>query len=230
MKSIDLLNRRKPLRGFLLFLLIMLSQVACVSTTQNTPYSVDASFYYEVTIVTANDSAIIDTLNLKIKKKGILGSVLGMNMAIWTSLTDSTYQEKRGINLSDDEIEIQTPLKLNYLDYEEIVIAGYPRYSKIMKPTFTSEANHKFIKGYGMLSGKNLKQSSIILDSVICFYKNIEYLCKVAESQNENYIDAFGRYQMKTYFHEKYGFLRLEYLYPSDKRIIFRLVDIKNEP
>lgn len=230
MKSIDFPNRRKPQWGFLLSFFIMISQTACVSTAQNTPYRVGASFYYEVTIVTANDSSVIDTLNLKIGRKGVLGSVLGMNMAKWTSLTDSTYQEKRGVILSDDEIEIQTPLKLNYLDYEDIVIAGYPRFSKIMKPTYTSEANHKFVKGYGKLSGKILRQSSTILDSSRCFYNNIEYLCKVAISSNDNHIEDFGRFQMKSYFHEKYGFMLLEYQYPSDKKIIFRLIAIKNEP
>jgi hypothetical protein len=35
---------------------------------------------------------------------------------------------------------------------------------------------------------------------------------------------------MKSYFHEKYGFMLLEYQYPSDKKIIFRLIAIKNEP
>lgn len=229
MKSIDLPSRRKPQRGFLLFLLILISQLSCTSTAQNTPYKIGTTFCYEVTIF-ANSDTLIDTLCIEIRKKGLLGSILGMNMAIWTSSTDSSYREKRGVNLSYDEIEIQTPVKLSYLDYEDIVIAGYPRFSRTMKPTYTSEANHKFIKGYGKLSGKTLKQWSSVIDSASCFYGNTEYICKVAESQNENYIDSFGMYQMKTYFHEKYGFLRLEYLYPSDKRIIFRLVDIKNEP
>ncbi len=227
MRYIKLLNVIKPKIGFITFLTILLTQVSCKSKSQNFPYDVGKSYYYEISIIETGKVLVVDTLVLEVKNKGFFGSIFGMNMALWTSKLDSTYKETRGINLSENAVEIQTPTKLNYLNFEDIVIADYPRYSAIMKVGYTSESEHDFLKGYGKLSGKTLKQSSKVLDSSLCSYKNENLNCKVTESKNDNYIDELGSYYLKTHYNELYGFVLLQYIYPSDKTIIFKLIDIK---
>lgn len=204
--------------------------LSCTSKDNYSSYKVGSSYLYEVSIITSNDTIVTDTLILKTNKKGILGRLLGMNMSMWTSLSNPSYKEKRGVNLSEGKITIQTPLKLDYLEYEHIVIAGYPTYSSSMKINYSSVSTHTFVKGYGVLSGKALMQSSKIVDSSSCTYNDESYLCKVSKGQNDSHVEEFGLYILKTYFHEEYGFICLEYRYPTDEKIIFRLVDIKNEP
>lgn len=107
---------------------------------------------YSIDTIADNSFAMI------IKNKGFIGGILGMNMAEWKSSTFKDNNQKRGINLETDLVEIQMPINYDYLENENLVIAGYPSFSKSMLFGYTSKSNHQFVKGYGKLSGERLKQ------------------------------------------------------------------------
>lgn len=227
MRFIKFQNGIKPQIGFIPFFLISINLVSCISKSQNSLYNIGTSFHFEVSTTDSISQSIVDTLSFEIKDKGILGNLLNMNMATWKSTKDILYAEERGINLDENQVEIQMPIKLSYLNFEDIVIAGYPTFSNAMKVGYTSESDHNFLKGYGKLSGKKLKLSTKVLDSLICFYKNEELICKVTEIKNDNYIDELGSFHLKAYYHKSYGFVLLQYIYPSNKIINFKLIDIQ---
>lgn len=230
MKCINFLYRMKPLSGFILFLFLALFSLSCNTKAQNIPYKVGASFSFEISVITGVDTIIKDTLILQVERKGLIGRLLNLNKSTWSSLKISSYKEKRGINISENRVEIQTPLKLDYLEYENVVIAGYPSFSESMKIKYKSESSHTFVKGYGVLTGKNMKQSYTVVDSAYCNFQDLKLLCKVSIGQNDSHYEEFGEYILKSYYHKDYGFVKLEYLYPSGKKIIFRLIEIENEP
>lgn len=227
MRFIKFQNGIKPQIGFILFFLISINLVSCISKSQNSLYNIGTSFHFEVSTTDSISQSIVDTLSFEIKDKGLIGNILDMNMVTWKSKRNPLYAEERGINLDENQVEIQMPLKLSYLNFEDIVIAGYPTFSDAMKVGYTSESDHNFLKGYGKLSGKKLKLSSKVLDSSICFYNNQKLICKVTEIKNDNYIDELGLFYLKSYYHKSYGFVFLHYIYPSNKIINFRLIDIK---
>lgn len=229
MRFIKLLSGIKPISGFIPFLILLVTQVCCKSKSNTFPYDVGSSYYYEISIIEKNKGLVVDTLVIEVLNKGIFGSIFGMNMASWTSKLDNTYKETRGINITENAIGIQMPIKVSYLDFEKIVIADYPRYSATMKVDYTSQSEHAFLKGYGNLSGKKIKQSSKLLASSFCSYKKENLNCKVTESKNDNYIDEIGSYHLKAYYHDLYGFILLQYIYPSNKVITFRLIDIQKK-
>lgn len=231
MRYFKSLNGTISIFGIVPFLIMLFTFISCKPKSQNLPYKIGKTFYFEVSIIDRGNRVIVDTLFFEIKNKGVLGRMLGMNMVNWKSKINHLYGEERGINLDGNQVEIQMPLKLNYLNFEDIVIAGYPTFSDIMKIGYTSESDHYFLKGYGKLSGKKLKLFSKVLDSSSCFYKNEELICKVTEIKNDNYIDELGLFYLKSYYHKSYGFVLLQYIYPSNKKITFRLIDIqKKEP
>lgn len=215
----------------LTLILTVLSLTSCQSHDTTIPYKVGRSYLFKVTVTDSN-SAILqtDTLSMTIKNKGLIGGLLGLNMADWKSSKFKNKNQKRGINLESDMVEIQLPIKYDYLENENIVIAGYPSYSKSMLLGYTSESDHLFAKGYGKLKGKKLKQFKTLSDSSVIEFQNESLICKVAEYKNITGIEEYGLYKLKTFYNTEYGFLKMHYEYPNGKVIIFKLIEIKNEP
>lgn len=209
-----------------LFLIILIT--SCQSQNTETPYKVGNAYLYKVTVKDPNATVLMtDTLRFTIKNKGLLGGVLGMNMATWTSTKYPNNEQERGVNLDKNTVEIQPPLRYDYLENENIVIAGYPSFSTSMLVDYQSESDHLFPKSYGSLAGKEFKQHKIVLDSATAKYKNKKLDCKVTSYKNLNFIDEFGQYQLTAFYQNDYGFLKLKYRYPNGKEINFELIDIK---
>jgi len=217
--------------GFLIFIIFMLSMTSCQIQSSTIPYNVEQSYIFKVTVKDLNSTLLqTDTLTMIIKNKGLIGGILGMNMAEWKSRTFTNNDQKRGINIETDLVEIQMPINYNFLENENLVIAGYPSFSKSMLFGYTSESEHQFVKGYGKLSGKKLKQYKAVTDSSTIQFKNEILSCKVAEYKNLSSIEEYGLYELKTFYNEKYGFLKMLYKYPNGKNVVFELIEIKNEP
>lgn len=217
--------------GFLIFIFFMLLMTSCQTQNSTIPYKVGQSYIFKVTVKDLNSTLLqTDTLTMIIKNKGLIGGILGMNMAEWKSSTFTDNNQKRGINIETDLAEIQMPINYDYLENENLVIAGYPSFSKSMLFGYTSESDHQFVKGYGKLSGEKLKQYKTVTDSSTIQFKNKMLSCKVAEYKNLSAIEEYGLYELKTFYNEKYGFLKMLYKYPNGKNVVFELIEIKNEP
>lgn len=215
----------------LTIILFVLSITSCQSQDSSIPYKVGQSYLFKITVIDSNSTILqVDTLTMSIKKKGLIGGLLGMNMAEWKSSIYTDNIQKRGINLESDLVEIQMPIKYDYLENENIVIAGYPSYSKSMLIGYTSESDHQFVTGYGKLAGKKLKQYKTLLDSSMVQFQNDSINCKVAEYKNLSAIEEYGLYKLKTFYSTEYGFIKMNYEYPNGKTIKFKLIEIKNEP
>lgn len=199
------------------------------STTQGSiPYQEGQIYSFEVKINSHLDKMEkVDTLILEIKKKGILGNLLGMNMSEWRSTVNPEYKEVRGINIEADFVDIQMPLQLDYLENENVIIAGYPSFSENLQLGSYSESEHHFPKSYGKLAGKVIQQHKLIVDSAEIEFNNTIQKCKVAEYKNLNGWEEFGLYKMKTYFAEPYGFLKIVYEYPNNTQISLELIAIE---
>ena len=211
-------------------ILSSLSLIACQNQNANIPYKVGQSYIYQVTVSDSNSTILqIDTLTMIVKNKGLIGGILGLNMADWKSTKFKEGDQERGINLESEFVEIQVPTNYDYLENENIVIAGYPSYSKSMLTGYTSESEHQFIKGYGKLSNTKLMQFKIIKDSSKVKFHNDSFMCQVAEYNNITGAEKYGLFKLKSYYNNEYGFLKMEYKYPNGKVIDFILIAIKNE-
>jgi len=216
---------------FLTFILSVLSMTSCQSQNSTIPYKVGQSYLFQVTVTDSNSTILqTDTLTMTIKNKGLIGSIFGMNMADWKSRKFTDNDQERGVNLESDLVEIQMPIQYDYLENENIVIAGYPSYSKSMLIGYTSKSDHQFVKGYGKLAGKKLKQYKTLSDSSMVQFQNDSIKCKVAEYKNLSAIEEYGLYKLKTFYNAEYGFVKMNYKYPNGKVIDFELIEIKNEP
>lgn len=214
----------------LTILLLIILFTSCQSENTEIPYKVDSSHLYKVTVKDSNSEVIIiDTLKFTIKKKGLIGGIFGMNMAEWTSTRYSEQTQERGVNIYKNSVEIQPPTSFDYLENENIVIAGYPTFSAGMLVGFTSESEHFFPKSYGKLDGKELEQHKTVMDSAKVKFNKELINCKVTVYKNVNFIDEFGQYHLKAFYDNEYGFIRLDYTYPKGKKIRFQLIDIKTE-
>ena len=211
-------------------LLSLISTIACQNQAATIPYKVGQSYIYKVTVSDTNSTILqIDTLTMKIKNKGLIGGILGLNMADWKSAKFKEGDQERGINLESEFVEIQIPTNYDYLENENIVIAGYPSYSKSMLTGYTSESEHLFVKGYGKLSNTKLIQFKKITDSSMVKFQNHSFKCQVAEYNNLTETEKYGLFKLKTFYNNEYGFLKMEYKYPNGKLIDFILIAVKNE-
>lgn len=209
---------------------LIILTAACNSQNIEIPYKSGDSYVFKVSVKDSSSNLLeLDTLTLTIKKKGITGGFLGMNMGEWKSAKRPESKQERGVNIENDMVEIQTPTRYDYLENENIVIAGYPSFSKSMLVGYTSESKHLFSKSYGKLAENELEQYSEVLDSSEIKYKNEVIECKVKEYKNLNLIDKFGQYNLKTFYHKDYGFVKMYYDYPNGKKIMFELLEIKNQ-
>lgn len=214
-------------RSFIIFILTF-SIGSCTAQNNNTPYTAGKTFSFELTVTDSmNTILIMDTLDVLIKSKSIIGGILGMNQAEWNSTKFPNIKNKRGINLKEGFAEIQMPLNYNYLENENIVIAGYPSYSEDMKVKHSTQSEHYFVKGYGKLKGLKIDQYSEVMDSVKVFYKDKERLCKVRKYKNISHIKQFGQYHLKTYYDMEYGFIQMLFQYPNGKELNFKLIEIR---
>lgn len=211
-------------------ILSLLSIMGCQNQDTTIPYKVGQSYVYRVTVSDTNSTILqIDTLTMILKNKGFIGGILGMNMADWKSTKFKEGDQERGINLELEFVEIQMPTNYDYLENENIVIAGYPSYSKSMLTGYTSESEHQFVKGYGKLTNTKLMQFKKITDSSVVKFRNDNFMCQVAEYNNTTGAEKYGFYKMKSFYNNEYGFLKMEYQYPNGKGIDFTLIAVKNE-
>lgn len=214
------------MRVAIIFLVIITA--SCSPQNSQIPYKVGDAYIYKITVMDSNSKEIfIDTLTLIIKDQGIKGAFLDMNMSEWESKKYSEIKQARGINLEKDMVEMQTPTRLDYLEYENIVIAGYPSYSQKMKPGYTSESTHSFSKSYGKLGDLKLKQFSHVIDSSQLKFRDSLINCKVVEHTNQNFIEVLGQYRLQTFYNKDLGFIKMEYHYPNGKKIWFDLIERK---
>ena len=193
------------------------------------PYQKGTAFHYKVIADSAGFELNRDTLIMEIKGKNFIGALLGFNFVQWSSKTIPSYSEKRGINIEENSVEIQTPLNVPYMDKENAVIAPYPSFNDDASINTVFTSTHRMALSYGKLAGKTLIQKSTVKDSTQCPYKGEELLCKVREGYNESHQDQYGKYQSITYYHKDYGFVMIKLIYPNEKEIRFELVEIIRE-
>ncbi len=212
---------------------IIITIISCKSgefQDTDVPYKVGQSYVFKTTVIESNSTIIIDTLTLTIKKKGMLGSILGMNMVEWKSKKFPAIEEIRGINLEPYSAEIQMPLNYPHLENENLVIVGYPSFSRSMLVGSTSKSNHLFPKSYGKLADKEIIQESIVVDSVQIDFKGKNIDVQVVEYVNSSHIEKFGAYELTTFYNSEFGFVKMKYIYPNQKQIKFELIEVNNEP
>ena len=199
------------------------------SSSPSIPYQTGQSYQFKTTVLDSNSTVlIVDTLTLTIHKKGIIGALLGMNMAKWTSVKYPYQKETRGVNLTANSVDIQMPLQFDFLENENIVIAGYPSFSNSMAIGTTTISNHHFPKSYGKLAGNEIDQYKIVVDSAIASYKGQPVPTQVAQYKNLTGVHKFGAYELQTFYSTEFGFLKMNYTYPNHKTITFELIDIIN--
>lgn len=215
--------------NIIIVLFITIAFVACQSHNSEIPYEVGKSYLFKTTVTDSDSNVFMDTLSLTINKKGIIGGVLGMNMATWESKKFPDIGGQRGINIESGFVEIQMPLNYAYLENENIVIPGYPSFSKLMLTGYTSTSKHQFPNSYGKLAGNEIEQYKVVRNSSKIEYNNKPVNSKVAEYENLTDINEFGTYKLKTYYHNEFGFIKMIYQYPNGKKIEFELVDVINE-
>ena len=67
-------------------ILSLISIIACKNQNENIPYQVGKSYIFKVIVSDTNSNILqIDTLTMTIKNKGLIGGILGLNMADWKS-------------------------------------------------------------------------------------------------------------------------------------------------
>jgi|SRR5690554_1842679 len=211
-------------------LFLMIFAISCKSQNTNTPYKKGKVFVFKVTVSDSNLTEIkSDTLSLEIKNKGLVGILFGMNMAQWESRGLPENKQKRGVNIKSDFVEMQMPIGFNYLENENIAMAGYPSFSETMLIGYSTESEHYFVKGYGKLSGEKIKQHRVVVDSTQIRYKNKTVNCKVSEGGNRSAIDKYGTYKLKSFYNKDLGFVKMIYNYPNGKIIVFDLIGIEEK-
>lgn len=231
-RTTTIIKIRSSTKSALVTLILPMLLLTCCQPQNSTiPYKVGQSYLFKVTVTDSSTTVLqIDTLTMTIKNKGLIGVILGLNMADWKSSKFSDDDQKRGINLESDLVEIQVPTQYDYLENENIVIAGYPSYSTSMLKGYTSESDHLFAKGYGKLTNKKLKEYKSISDSLMVKFQNDSIACQVADYWNLTGIEEYGLYKLKTFYSSQYGFLKMYYEYPNGKKIVFELIEIQNKP
>jgi hypothetical protein len=217
-------NRKTGLAlAFFLGSLLLISWMYQESTSIEKLFHSGKKISYEIRIHQGDSSYIADTLQLTIKKKGILGSVLNMNMSIWHSSRYPEYKEKRGINIEPASIRLQMPFNIPYLEHEKILLAPYPSWDVNTKLKSTYELARKLSPNSGELGSKNIQQIRYVLDSTSC--ENNSAVCMTMEGKNTSLMEEYGEYKVTYQYNTGKGFTQIDYTYPTGKKIFFTLVE-----
>ncbi len=227
MKQLSLYTR---LFYFLLILSLSGLVFSCRSLPIASPYQQGQTYQFGVTVWDDSTKiSVTDTLLMTVKNRGLIGGLLGMHLAEWESASNPALRQVRGLPISEDRIEIQLPVVFQYFEKENIVIAGYPAWSRSMQPGFTSTSDHRFVRGYGKLSGKRIIQVRTVQDSTWFTFRGETLRCKVSKGYNETKVEELGRYTIRTIWHERYGFLKITVNYPNGKRVVMEYLGRREE-
>ncbi len=222
--NVDVSKLKKTVKTLFLTVFCFSLSSCSVSQRYEIPYQKGTTFYYEAVVDSGGQQIIKDTLIMEIKGKKFIGALLGLNFVQWSSKTNPNYSEKRGINLRERSVELQTPLNVPYMENEFAVIAPYPKYDADLNVNSTSTITHRLALSYGKLGGKTIEQTSTVKDSAQCSYLGKELECKVREGHNVSLQDKYGKYSTVTHYHEDYGFVMIKLFYPNGKEISLNLV------
>jgi hypothetical protein len=192
----------------------------------NTIYGIGNSFEYVVIVEQSDTIVATDTLRFEIINPTIFSKLLNNNLALWTSRKFPHLSQKRGLNINNQNIEIQMPTIFPYLDYELICVAPYPEYSHTLKLGYTADISHQFHKGYGKLTGLTISQELKALDTLQTSINGQSFTLKKTIGYNTSHQDVLGKYYGTYLFNEKLGFTQMLYKYPN-KTIRFDLLSPK---
>lgn len=210
---------------FSVFLLtFLLINCSILNKGSNKIYYKGATFDYVVKIEQNDTIIIVDTLRLELIKPTLFAKILGNNLVgLWSSRKFPKLSQKRGLNIKNNNVEIQMPTIFPYFDFELICLAPYPEYSQTLKLGYTAEISHKFLKGYGLLTGLTILQELKAVDTIKMSINDLTYLFKKTIGYNTSLQEKFGTYYGTYLFNETVGFGQIIYQYP-DKIIRLELL------
>lgn len=135
-------------------------------------------------------------------------------------------QETTGIIEDETGISIHQP-RLGDLYFTAIL--PMPSVNFPLENKTESEIETKILKSsFREINGKTIKQAKRSLGIDTLLYKGKLINCYVFEAENLNYITEIGKYSVRYWFNEKYGFVKYLYTKPDGTHIDIKLENITN--
>lgn len=200
----------------------------CGVSKDNKIYIPGKVFTYNVYEISPNKDTIPHTINLVVKKAGF-SAVFGQTPIEYHYLDikdgGEALVEKTGITENEKRVSIHPP-RFNYMAFAQIA----PQPSVNLPPSVgtSREITLEVVKGWDSLNNQNIEQ----VENVIAIedikvaekeYKN----CVVTEGSNVSHIDKLGKYSIKYWFHEEYGFVKMVYTKPDSTVVILEVKEVK---
>ncbi len=208
----------KNLRSVYVILLFSLLLSSC-SSKREIPYKENITYHFLVKVKEKEKIVTTDTLSFIVNDFHWTELIFSGKTFSWSSKLYPSFSEGSGINISKNTFTIQMPIHYPLFEKQNIAIAPYPSNSKNDKEGYSSISEHQFKKGYGNLTGKTINQEEKVIKSEKIMVNNKEYNCQVVVGENTSLIDELGVYRIKTFYNNKYGFIKIIYQYPNDKII-----------
>ncbi|MBL7719370.1 MAG: hypothetical protein JNL72_11080 [Flavipsychrobacter sp.] len=211
---------------YLLLLFITLVLLTSCEQPERAPFTTGSQFVYATSYTSSGGRKTqYDTLVFTIQERDITTYSPDLKKIKWEN-TRHNYYQFRGLNTKDGIVALQLPINYRGFDQELIAVAGHPTVSLNQPAGYSLDKVNTYTDGYGLLTGrtitqriKDVKDTSILFDGVLLD-------CRQLQSHNISPHDSLGQFILHYTYNPAYGFITLNYQYPSGKRISMRLIDV----
>ena len=199
--------------------------ISCSAQDAESIFTLGKKWVYSCTFY-SKEQKIIDSFTIAMKIQSNLTALLSQQIPIMYEYPydGKMIQETTGIIEDETGISIHQP-RLGDLYFTAIL--PMPSVNFPLESKTKSEIETKILKSsFHQINGKTIKQAKRSLGVDSLNYKSELIKCYVFEAENLNYIPEIGRYKMRYWFNEKYGFVRYLYTTPEGNVIDIKLENI----
>lgn len=209
--------------------LIALLFFGCGINKDNKIYVPGKTFTYNVYEITAEKDTTPHIIRLVVKSLGFPQTLFDQT-PIEYHYTDikrdgKVSVERTGISESKERISIHPP-RMNYMAFAEI--PPQPSVNLPLSVGTSRDITLEVVKGWDSLNNQTIKQHEKVIAKEDIELEGKQYKgCLVTEGSNVSHIEKLGRYSMKYWFHNDYGFVKMVYTKPDGARVVLNLKEVR---
>lgn len=201
--------------------------ISCSGQITESIFTKGKKWEYKCNIYSIEEK-VIDSFTIDMKVQSNITAILSQQIPIIYEYPHNgkIIKETTGIIEDKSGISIHQP-RLGSLNFTAIL--PMPSVNFPLGSNSESESETKIIKSsFEEINGKTIKQAKRSAGTDTLLYKGEVVNCYVYEAENLSEIEEAGKYYLKYWFNEHYGFVRYLYTKPDGSSIDIKLVDIKN--
>ena len=215
------------LKRALILSLPLFLYISCNGQTKESIFTKGKKWEYKC-IFYSTEEKVIDSFTIDMKVQSNLTAILSQQIPIIYEypFDGKIIKETTGIIEDKAGINIHQP-RLGNLYFTAIL--PMPSVNFPLGSNSESESETKIIKSsFEEINGKTIKQAKRSAGTDTFVYKDEVINCYVYEAENLSEIEELGKYNLRYWFNEKYGFVRYLYTKPDGSAIDIKLQNVTN--